>query len=175
MNKKFISALAVFLVSVLTPSAASAGGAVKLSNAIFTIGSLTATGTLTGLGGYHQGVTAELVASGIPVVTCTNPDGKQTPGQNPAHVSVNGEQIISLQDITRKGTAPMDITAKPGQVAGTEGGCPNDNWTAQIEFIYWTNAIISVRDTATNSLLLQQDYTCTTTRDPDNVSCVAVP
>lgn len=175
MNKKFISILVVLLVSALIPSVASAGGAVKLSHATFTLGSLTATGTLTGLGGYNQGVTAELVASGIPVVTCANPSGNQAPGQNPLHVSANAEQVVSLQDITQKGTAPMDVTAEPGQITGTEGGCPNDNWTAQIEFVYWTNVIISVRDTATNTLLLQQNYTCTTTRDPDSVSCTAVP
>src|SRR5262245_5196749 len=175
MNRKFISTLAVLLVSVVIPSAASAGGAVKLSHATFTLGSLTATATLTGLGGYHQGVTAELAASGIPVVTCTNLGGNQAPGQNPSRVSARGEQVISVQDITRKGTAPMDVTAKAGQITGTEGGCPNDNWTAHIDFIYWTNAVISVRDTATNSLLLQQKYTCATTRDPASVSCTAVP
>ncbi len=175
MNKKFFSILAVFLLSALITSTASAGGAVKLSGAIFSLGSLRANGTLTGLGGYNQGVIAELVASGIPVVTCTNQNGNQAPGQNPSQVSVNVEQVVGPQDITQKGTAPINVTAVPGPITGTQGGCPNDNWTAQIDFVFWTNATISVHDTATGALLLLQDYTCTTTRDPDSVSCTAVP
>lgn len=175
MNKKLFSILAVLLVSALITSTASAGGYVKLSGATFRLGSLTASGTLTGLGGYNQGVTAEMVASGIPVVTCTNQNGNQAPGQNLPHVSVNGEQFVAPQDITQKGTAPMNVIVEPGLITGTEGGCSNDNWTAQIDFVFWTNATIFVRDTAASALLLQQDYTCTTTRDPDSVSCTAVP
>jgi hypothetical protein len=175
MNKKFFSLLAALLVSALITSTASAGGAVKLFGATFRLGSLIAIGTFTGLGGYSQGVTAELVASGFLVVTCTNQNGNQAPGQNPPQISVNGEQIVGPQGITRKGTAPMNVTAEPGPITGTQGGCPNDHWTAQIDFVFWTNAAISVRDTATGALLLQQDYNCTTTRDPDSVSCTAVP
>jgi hypothetical protein len=175
MNKKLFSILAVFLVSALITSTVSAGGAVKLSGAIFSLGSLRANGTLTGLGGYNQGVTAELVASGIPVVTCTNQNGNQAPGQNPSQVSVNVEQVVGPQDISQKGTAPMNVTAEPGPITGTQGGCPNDNWTAQIDFVFWTNATISVHDIATNDLLLQQEYTCTTTRNPDSVSCTVIP
>ena len=175
MNKKFFSLLAVLLVSALITSTASAGGAVKLFGATFSLGSLIATGTFTGLGGYNQGVIVELVAGGFPVVTCTNPNGNQAPGQNSLELSTNGEQLVGPQDITRKGTAPMNVTAEPGPITGTQGGCPNDNWTAQIDFVFWTNAAISVRDTATGALLLQQVYNCTTPRDPDSVSCTAVP
>ena len=175
MNKKLFSILAVFLLSALIASTASAGGAVKLSGAIFSLGSLSATGTLTGLGGYNQGVTAELAARGIPVVTCTNQNGNQAPGQNPPQLSVNAEQFVGPQDIAQKGTAPMNVTAEPGPITGTQGGCPNDNWTAQIDFVFWTNATISVHDPTTGALLLQQEYTCTTTRNPDSISCTAIP
>jgi|RhiMetdeSRZDD1v2_1073273.scaffolds.fasta_scaffold389705_1 hypothetical protein len=175
MNKKLFSILAVFLLSSLITSTASAGGAVKLSGATFSLGSLAANGTFTGLGGYIQGVTVELVATGFPVVTCTNPNGNQAPGQNLPQLSANGEQIVGPQDITQKGTALLNVRAEPGPITGTQGGCPNDNWTAQIDFVFWTNAAISVRDTATGALLLKQDFNCTTTRDPDSVSCTAVP
>jgi hypothetical protein len=175
MNKKLFSMLAVLLVSALITSTASAGGAVKLSGATFSLGSLAASGTITGLGGYNQGVAVELVASGFLVVTCTNQSGNRAPGQNSPQLSVSGEQSIGPQDISQKGTAPMNVTAEPGPISGTQGGCPNDNWTAQIDFVFWTNATISVHDIATGALLLRQDYTCTTTRDPDSVSCTAVP
>ena len=175
MNKRLLSVLAVLLVSVLITSTASAGGFVKLSGAIFHLGSLTANGTLTGLGGYNQGVTAQLAAIGDPIVTCINQNGNQAPGQNPPDLSVHGEQLVLPQNITLKGTAPLNVTAEPGPITGTQGGCPNDNWTARIDFVFWTNATISVRDTATNALLLEQNYTCTTTRDPDSVICTVGP
>jgi hypothetical protein len=175
MNKKLFSMLAVLLVSALITSTASAGGAVKLSGATFSLGSLAASGNFTGLGGYNQGVTVELVASGFLVVTCTNQNGNQAPGQNSPQLSVSGEQFVGPQDISQKGAAPMNVIAEPGPISGTQGGCPNDNWTAQIDFVFWTNAAISVRDTATGALLLLQDYNCTTIRNPDSVSCTAVP
>ena len=175
MNKKLFPLLAVLFVSALITSTASAGGAVKLSKVTFSLGSLMVTGTFTGLGGYNRGVTAELVASGIPVVTCTNHNGNRAPGQNPPEVSVHGAQFVGPQDITQKGTAPMNVVARPGPITGTQGGCPNDNWAAQIEFVFWTNAAISVHDVATDALLLRQDYSCITTRDPDSVNCTAIP
>jgi hypothetical protein len=44
---------------------------------------------------------------------------------------------------------------------------------AEIVFVYWTNATITVYDTATGELLASQSYTCTTIRypDPGSVSC----
>jgi hypothetical protein len=174
MKKKILSILTVLLVALIMTSSVSAGGNVGLSRVTFKLGSLTATGTLTGLGGYREGVTVNLAASGIPVVTCINPGGNQSPGQNPPKVNANGNQFIGPQGITKKGTAPMNVKAEPGPITGTQGGCPNDNWTARIDFIFWTSAMITVHDTATNTLLLTQNYSCTTTRDPDSVSCKLV-
>jgi|SRR5688572_4692802 len=160
MKKRILSILTVLLVAMILTSTVSAGGNVGLSRVQFKIGSLIATGTFTGLGGYKQGVNVELAASGIPVVTCTNQGGNESPGQNPSKVSANGDQFIGPQAITKKGTAPMNVTAKPEPITGTQGGCPNDNWTAEITNVLWTNATISVYDTATVAPLLVQNYTC---------------
>ncbi|HLO18700.1 MAG TPA: hypothetical protein VK206_27965 [Anaerolineales bacterium] len=141
----------------------------------FTLGSLDVGGTLTGLGGYPEGVTATLTASGIPVVSCTNQGGNESPGQNPSRVSASGIQLIPNQDITKKGTAPLDVSAIPEPITAKEGGCPNNNWTAEVVFVYWTNATITIFDTATNTVLLQQNYDCITTRYPPSVSCTPVP
>jgi hypothetical protein len=160
MKKRILSILTVLLVAMILTSTVSAGGNVGLSRVQFSLGSLIATGTFTGLGGYKQGVNVELAASGIPVVTCTSQGGNQSPGQNPANISADGDQFIGPQAITKKGTAPMDVTAKPGPITGTQGGCPNDNWTAEITNVLWTNATMSVYDTATEILLLVRNYTC---------------
>lgn len=174
MKKKILSMLTVFLLTTVMTSTVSAGGAVRLSNVQFSLGSLIADGILTGLGGYREGVTVELTASGIPVVTCTSPGGNQAPGQNPSRVSATGEQFVVPQDINKKGKALVSVETQEEQITGTQGGCPNDHWTAQIDFVFWTNATITVTDNATSIVLLQQNYTCITTRNPDSVSCTLV-
>jgi hypothetical protein len=175
MKKKILSLLlTVLLVSALMTSTASAGGNVGLRNVQFSLGSLDLAGTLTGLGGYTDGVIVELVASGTPVVTCTTRGGNDSPGQNPSQVLARGVQLITK--ILKNGTAPVEVSAEPTLTA-TEGGCPNNNWTANIDFVFWTNATITVTDPSTDpdTVLLQQNYTCVTTRDPDSVSCTPVP
>jgi hypothetical protein len=175
MKKRIFSILlSVLMMSALITSAASAGGNVGLKNVQFSLGSLDVTGTLTGLGGYSDGVIVDLVANGIPVVTCTTRGGKASPGQNPSQVSARGVQLIT--QITKNGTASVAVSAEPTLTA-VQGGCPNNNWTANIDFVYWTDATITVTDPSTNpaTVLLQQNYTCVTTRDPDSVSCTPVP
>ena len=163
MKKKILSILTVLILVTLLTSTASAGGNVGLRSANFTLGSLVATGTFTGLGGYKQGVNVELAASGDPLVTCTNQGGNESPGQNPSKVTAVGDQYIGPQLITQKGTAPMDVTAEAGPITGLEAGCPSENWSAQIDFVFWTDATISVFDVKTGVLLLQREFACTTT------------
>src|SRR5687768_1249520 len=116
MKKRILSILTVLLMASILTSTVSAGGNVGLSKVQFKLGSLIATGKFTGLGGYSEGVTVNLFASGIPVVTCTNQGVNQAPGQNPSRVSANGIQEIPSDLITKKGTAPPDVTAKPGTI-----------------------------------------------------------
>lgn len=175
MKRKLLSLLPILLAMTLLTSTASAGGSVGLKGVQFSIGSLNAFGTFIGLGGYKEGVSVELAATGIPVVICTNQGGNEALGQNPPKVSAEGDQFIGPQDITKKGTAPLEVTAEPGPITGTEGGCPNDNWLAQIVSVSWTNATISVYDNVTNELLLQKNYICDPTKQTStSVSCTEV-
>lgn len=194
MNKKIVSLLSVLLMVILFTSPVSAGGNVGLKSVQFTLGTggttgtlamaavssqssslfLTATGTFTGLGGYAEGVEAKLGASGIATVTCTNQGGNQSPGQNP-NISASGEQAIGPQDITKKGNAPLDVTAQPGPLTGTQGGCANDNWTAEVVEVKWTHATIYAYDAATGELLFQRDYACDPAKQTaTSVSCTPV-
>lgn len=172
MNKKLFSLLSVLLVVILFTSPVSAGGNVGLRSVAFYPGSLIATGVFTGLGGYSEGVDVKLAASGIAVVSCTNQGGNEAPGQNP-NVSASGDQAIGPQEITKKGTAPMNVRAVPGPITATEGGCANENWTAEIVNVLWTNATIYVYDAATPSILLfQRDYICDPAKQTaTSVSC----
>ena len=172
MQRKITSILCALLIASLSASTAQAGGNVKLQSApTFNLGSLDVSGVLTGLGGYSTGVTVQLDAIGIPVVTCTTPGGNQAPGQNPPKVSASSQEYIDPQSISRKGKAPVAVSAEPASLIlpGSQGGCPNDKWTAEIVFVYWTNATLTVTDNNSGAILLGPlNYTCTTTRTPDD-------
>lgn len=189
MRRKFLSILSALLAAMLITSTVFAGY-IKLSNVTFSLGTdtstnsgglqlmallaaesgqssfptLNATGTMTGLG--KDDVIVQLQASGFPEVTCTNQGGNQAPGQNPPKVSSVGDQYLD-GDIseTKNGKSPFNVTTDPADLGSLDAiayGCPNDNWSAQIDFIYWTDATITVFDLGGNELQ-SQDYTCTTT------------
>lgn len=173
MKKKLFSLLSVFLLATLLASPVSAGPGVKFSggaNSVeWTLGSLIAEGALI-VG--NTDVKVILEASGVPAVTCTNQGRTPAPGQNPPNISATGAQ--TLQDRTKNGKSPFDVEAsEPDTLPGLQGGCPNNNWTAHIDFVYWDHAKITVTNLAGDTVLLEQNYTCTTTRNPDTVSCIA--
>lgn len=170
MKKLLSTLMTILLITTLTSSTAFAGGAVKLSKIQFDLGSLKATGYASGLG--NTDVTIVLDASGIPAVTCTNNGHNDVPGQSYPKVSASGQQKLDHEDYEKNGKVRFETeTRDPETISWDEAGCPNSNWTARIDFIFWTDATISVYDTATDILLQMQRYTCTTTRYPASVSC----
>jgi hypothetical protein len=173
MNRKIFSIVTtVLMILAVTTSTASAGGNVGLKGVQFSLGSLDVTGTLTGLGGYRDGVQVDLTASGVPVVYCVSPGGMDShPGQYPSQVTATATQFIT--QIFKNGTAPVAVSAEP-TLTGIQGGCANNNWTARIDFVFWTHATIVVTDLSTDAVLLHQEYSCVTTRNPDSVSCTLV-
>jgi len=170
MKKKLLPLLSVLLIVILMATPVSAGGAVKLSSVNFSLGSLIANGTLTGLG--RTDVTVVLDASGIPAITCSNPGGNAVPGQSSPRVSASGNQLLDGDSSIRKnGKSPFGVeTDDPETIPWNQAGCPNANWTGHIDFIFWTDATITVLDAGTQALLLKRDYKCTTTLT--SVSCV---
>jgi len=171
MKRKIISLISALFAAILLTSTVFAG-AIKLSGVSFRLGSLIAEGTLSGLG--NQDVRVVLEASGFPKVTCTNRGGNQAPGQNPPKVSASGEQPLFGFDLTRKnGKSPFGVeTNDPPLVDPIVYGCPSANWTATIDFIFWTEATITILDLDTQAVLRTQRYTCTTTLN--NVTCTPV-
>lgn len=163
MEKKIYSLLSVFLIVMAMVTPVSAGGAVKLSSVSFRLGSLIADGTLTGLG--NSDVSVVIEASGIPAITCINFGGNQVPGQSYPKVSASGSQILDGDSPVRKnGKSPFGVeTVDPETIPWDEAGCPNSKWTGHIDFIFWTDASISVYNASTQALLLQKEYACTTT------------
>ncbi len=167
MNKKIIAVATGVLIAVLVFTDALAGG-INFS-ATFSLGSLIANGKISGIG--NTDVTMVLTASGIPAITCTNQGGNQVPGQSSPKVTAQGTDVLPGNSPLRKnGSSPYGVeTQPPAPLTWQQAGCPNSNWTAQITFVYWTNANISVYDSGTGALLAQQNYVCTTTLT--SVSC----
>ncbi|MCA1553253.1 MAG: hypothetical protein LC737_02620 [Chloroflexi bacterium] len=125
---------------------------------------LRASGTLVGLGNADVNVT--LVGQGIPTVNCTNQGGNQAPGQNPPKVSASGQQLLNYQQYTKNGRSPFGVSTNAPDVAGLSAvqlGCANNNWTAQVTFVNWTGAVITVTSVKTGAVLLKQNFSCTTT------------
>jgi hypothetical protein len=90
-------------------------------------------------------------------------------------VTATGADFIGPDEIDKKGKAPVGVETEDPIITGTQGGCPNDNWTATIDFVYWTSATLTVIDNASQTVVATQNYTCVTTRNPDTVSCTRVP
>ena len=103
---------------------------------------LTAAGALAGLG--NGDVVITLSADGVGSALCRNPGGNAAPGQNKVPVLVAGTQII-LAEAIKNGTTPYQLTtAGPEQPSAAEAGCPNGNWTAELQDVVFSSATISV-------------------------------
>lgn len=176
MKKKMLSIVSALLIAILMTSTVGARGVIILS-ANFSLGSLIASGNVSARGQGNAALTLVLDASGIPATTCTNNGQNDVPGQSFPRITASGQQDLNGDDLLKKGKTPFSVeTVDPTTIAWNEAGCPGPNWTARIDFIYWTNATLSVYDTTTTpwTLLKKQDYTCNTTHDPDSVTCTLI-
>jgi hypothetical protein len=118
---------------------------------------LTATGSISGLGNGNVAVAVD--ATGTPVVACTSPGGNQSPGQNPASVTLSG--ITSNVTRDKNGNVLFTVTtATPSQPTPKAAGCPNNNWDATITDVKFSTATITVFEGSTSSgnIVLQQTF-----------------
>ena len=174
MSKRLLSIASGVLIAILAFSNAFAGN-IKLSSVTFSLGSLISNGTVTGLG--NTDYTLVLNATGIPAIVCTNNGGNQVPGQSFPKVSAQGTTQVGpghLGYVIKNGSSPYHV--ETGQVTTPltwqTAGCPNANWSWQITFVYWTDAVITAylaSDTNFTTPIITQHYVCTTTLT--SVSC----
>lgn len=169
MKKKLYLLLVTWLVAMLAISPVYAAG---VSGKIG-LGSITFTGSAYGFS--REAVTLTLYAEGIPVVTCRDPGNKKAvPGQNP--VPVTG-QTSATYDLTADENGKFDIAleAQPSiqGLSPKQLGCPNNKWTATVDFVYWNYVKLTVTEVSTGEVRWEKESACTTTRNPDRISCPA--
>lgn len=169
MKKQLLTLLSVLLIATLAVSPVYAGG-VKIS-ASTSLGSLFAKITATGLGSTDY--VFVMNASGIASVVCTNYGGNQAPGQNYPHIDGKDSKDLPSKDISRNGKAIFNLHAVPVEetesyvLSWDAGGCPNENWSAKVDFVYWQSMIITAYDVS-GAKVAENQYQCTTTRTGPN-------
>ena len=162
-RRKLITILSLVFVLALTTTTALAGSIHFSGKLSFGTGSLIATGRVSGLSSTQ--VTVTMVATATVTATCTNPTGKQVPGQKA--VSFTGSNSATV-DVDRNGSSDFTLEVPdPTKPSDKQAGCPRGFHVTSI-FVNWTYAKISVSDTNTGTPLISQEFDCITTSTDAN-------
>lgn len=169
MKKKLYTLLTVLLISMFVASPVYAGG---VSGKVG-VGSITFEGYAFGFS--RDAVTITLYAEGDPLVSCRAPGSKKVvPGQNP--VPVTGETSANQAlPFDENGKFAIQLEADPdvASLSAIQLGCPNNRWNAVVDFVFWNYVKITVTENSTGNVLWEKDSSCTTTRNPDTITCPA--
>ena len=144
--RRLICITIVALVGAAAPVALAASVHFKKPAPAFTQNadlSLTATGSLSGLG--NGDVKVVLDAAGTGTALCENPGGSsKVPGQNPVAVNGTGVTLIPSNKVKNGVVAFSVTTAAPEKPTPTQAGCPTNKWSVVGFTVTYTSATIKV-------------------------------
>ena len=144
MRRSLLSVTGIALLLTVALPAVFAANVHFIGSPTFTDNGLTlsATGKLAGIG--NQDLTVRIIADGVASTMCTNPGGQQAPGIN-KKVRTVGTQFIPVMSFDKNGNVTFNVTtALPTQLTAKQAGCPNNNWTATITDVDFSQATIEV-------------------------------
>jgi len=165
MKRKIYTLATILLVAMLAVTPVYAGGI----SGSWGIGSIKFIGTAWGFGGDAE---ISISGSGIPEIACyTHGNDNPAPGQNPARVSAtNTAGLASFDHNKGKFDVNLEADANVENMTASQLGCPNDNWTAEVVFVYWDEATLTVVNSKGN-LVYEANFSCVTTHNPDSIIC----
>lgn len=130
---------------------------------------IQASGFASGVGSDTHLVVFE--ASGLPLVTCTNQGGNEAPGQNPAVGTANlGDLEPTSNKKNGRFTFAVNNDDAIGDITLDPGACPNENWSASLDFIEWTDVVLTLEELDTGAVN-RLTYECVTEQSPFSIDC----
>jgi hypothetical protein len=111
----------------------------------------TCTGTLAGLG--NEDIKIQLAFPNATATTiCSNPQGQQSPGQNPAApVDVTGTVFATAP---KNGTLSFTVTTTAPQAPSWDvAGCPNSKWTVSIDNVTFGTGTLTIEQPVGTTVL----------------------
>jgi len=175
MKKKLFAIWTALLISMLVFSPVAAGGV----SVTWGGGSIIAEGYAYGFS--KDAVVITLNAKGTPYVSCFDPgNGNLVPGQNP-NLVVDGTDAFFHFPVDENGKfeVRLEADADISGLTAIDLGCPNNNWTFDLDWVDWSWASITVSEASTSDTLWYKEYTCTTTPpeptpEDYDVDCTAI-
>jgi hypothetical protein len=135
--------LAAFLMAIMALATYAANVHYKKGPSCVDNGfTATCTGTLAGLGNADVKIILDF-PNATATTICANPQGQQSPGQNPAApVDATGSAFVPGP---KNGTLSFTVTTAPPQAPAWDvAGCPNSKWTVSIDNVTFGTGTITI-------------------------------
>lgn len=162
MRRIISASLTALAILSLTVSSVFAVGA-RIRGVTFSLGSLVADGKVTDMDP-HQVSKVVLQTSGPADLICKDVDGHKPPVPAYHHPVVSAQGLVLIV-ADAHGRASFHVEAKPPKYVDVHiAGCPRGYEKALVDFVFFTNASIQVKDQHATQLD-RADYRCETTRD----------
>jgi hypothetical protein len=160
MRRKLSIVLTMLMVLCLSATTLYAAN-VRITSVSFSLGSLIADGTMDGFDP-NQSAKVNLQANGIGKVFCHPAQGKAL-GPYQVTIVATGAQSIQADAYGLSGFHVETGTTKIKNFTCAPGTTP------ELRHELWSAAVITVKDPATQTLLLTQSYTCS--QGPETIYC----